>query len=125
MKIIKGCNTLIVALAFVPAVLFGFDLPGYATFHGKIIDADTLKPIEGAVVWAIWNTCRPGIGSGPSCNTGMVKEVLTDTNGEWQITGPIGNDDPGFIRSILGILVPWNGSPRNQILQTRVFSDIL
>ena len=66
MKIIKGCNTLIVALAFVPAVLFGFDLPGYATFHGKIIDADTLKPIEGAVVWALWMKCRPGIGSG-SC----------------------------------------------------------
>lgn len=110
MKIIKGCNTLIVALAFVPAVLFGFDLPGYATFHGKIIDADTLKPIEGAVVWALWMKCRPGIGSG-SCETGMVKEVLTNADGEWQITGPKGNDDPSYIRSILGIIVPWNESP--------------
>jgi hypothetical protein len=111
MKITKGCNVLIVVLALVPAVLFGFDLPGYITMHGKVIDADTLKPIEGAVVWAIWMKCRPGIGSG-SCQTGMAKEVLTDASGEWSITGPKGNDDPGFIRSILGILVPWNESPR-------------
>ena len=111
MKISKWCQIMIVVFALVPAVLFGFDLPGYVTFHGKVIDADTLKPIEGAVVYALWNTCRPGIGSG-SCETGMVKEVLTDANGEWQITGPKGNDDPGFIRSILGFIVPWTGSPR-------------
>jgi hypothetical protein len=111
MKIFKGCNVLIVALVLIPAILFGFDLPGYATFHGKVIDADSLKPIEGAVVYAIWMKCRPGIGSG-SCHACMVKEILTDANGEWQITGPKGNDDPGFIRSILGILVPWNESPR-------------
>jgi hypothetical protein len=111
MKISMRCQVLIIVLAFVPAVLFGFDLPGHATFHGKVIDADTLKPIEGAVVWALWNTCRPGIGSG-SCETGTVKEVLTDIKGEWQITGPKGNDDPGFIRSIVGILVPWTESPR-------------
>jgi hypothetical protein len=110
MKIFRGCNVLIVALAFVPAVLFGFDLPGYATFHGKVIDADTLKPIEGAVVYAIWLKCRPGIGSG-SCQADMAKEVLTDVDGEWSITGPKGNNDPGFIRSILGILVPWTKSP--------------
>jgi hypothetical protein len=112
MRIFKRCNTLIVALTFVPAVLFGFDLPGYATFHGKIIDADTLKPIEGAVVWAIWNSCGPGLGHGPVCSVGIVKEVLTDADGEWQITGPKGNSDPGFIRSILGFLVPWTGSPQ-------------
>jgi hypothetical protein len=85
-------------------------MPGYATFHGKVIDADTLKPIEGVVVYAIWMKCRPGIGSG-SCQTDMAKEVLTDANGEWSITGSKGNDDPGFIRSILGILVPWDESP--------------
>ncbi len=77
MKISKWCQIMIVVFALVSTGLFGFDLPGYITMHGKVIDADTLKPIEGAVVWAMWTKCRPGIGSG-SCETGMVKEVLTD-----------------------------------------------
>jgi hypothetical protein len=112
---------LVAVLIFVPALLFGFDLPGYATFHGKVIDADTLKPIEGAVVYALWDSCRPGIGSG-SCKTGMVKEVLTDADGEWWITGPKGNDDPGFTRSILGFLVPWYTSPRIDYYKPGYFS---
>ncbi len=111
MKTAIWVHILIVYLVLIPAVLFGFDMPGHATFHGKVIDADTLKPIEGTVVYALWESCRSGIGSG-SCQTGMVKEVLTDANGEWQITGPKGNDDPGFLRSILGFIVPWNESPR-------------
>ncbi len=111
MRIFKCCQSLIVILTFIPTVLLGFDFPGYATYHGKVIDADTLEPIEGAVVYAIWIKCRPGIGS-RSCGTGPVKEVLTDAEGEWRITGPKGNDDPGYIRSIIGYLVPWIESPR-------------
>jgi hypothetical protein len=123
MKIAKRFKVMILIFTLIPTVSYGLSfsdwmivmfhglgLPSYVTCHGKVIDADTLKPIEGAVVWAIWMKCRPGIGSG-SCGTGMAKEVLTDANGEWQITGPKGNDDPGFIRSIFGILVPWNESP--------------
>ncbi|MCK9264842.1 MAG: hypothetical protein M0R18_13650 [Deltaproteobacteria bacterium] len=107
----KRCKRLILVLILAPTLLFGFDFPGYATYHGKVIDADTLKPIEGAIVYAIWIKCRPGIGSG-SCGPGKVKEVLTDAEGEWVITGPKGNDDPGYIRSIIGYLVPWIESPR-------------
>ncbi|MGI6385560.1 MAG: hypothetical protein ACOX2W_00220 [Desulfomonilia bacterium] len=106
MRIFKWCQVvLIVALTLIPAILLGFDFPGYATYHGKVIDADTLKPIEGAIVYAIWIKCRPGIGS-RSCGPGKVKEVLTDADGEWKITGPKGKD-PGYIRSIIGYLVPW------------------
>ena len=111
MRIFKCCQSLIVILTLIPTVLLGFDFPGYATYHGKVIDADTLEPIEGAVVYAIWIKCRPGIGS-RSCGIGPVKEVLTDAEGEWRITGPKGNDDPGYIRSVIGFLVPWIGSPR-------------
>jgi hypothetical protein len=124
MKITNRFKVLVVIFTLIPTVSYGLSfsdwmivmfhglgLPSYVTSHGKVIDADTLKPIEGAVVWAIWMKCRPGVGSG-SCGTGMVKEVLTDADGEWHITGPEGNDDPGYIRSILGILVPWNESPR-------------
>lgn len=112
MKILLQIKALILLCTLFPASIFGFDLPGYATYHGKIIDADTLKPIEGAVVWAIWDSCGPGIGHGPVCSTGTVKEVLTDANGEWQITGPSGNSDPGFLRTILGFIVSWTEPPR-------------
>ena len=111
MKSFKRCMGLTMVFIFVPVVLFGFVLPGYMTMHGKIIDADTLKPIEGAVVYAAWRTCRPGIGSG-SCRTGPAKEVLTDADGEWKMNGPKGNDDPGIVRSIIGIIFPWIESPR-------------
>ncbi len=111
MNSFKWSKGLILVLILAPALLFGFDLPGYMTMHGKVIDADTLEPIEGAVVYAVWRKCRPGIGSG-SCGTGPAKEVLTDAEGEWRITGPKGNDDPGYIRSIIGYLISWIGSPR-------------
>lgn len=110
MKSFNRCMSLTMAFIFVPVVLFGFVLPGYMTMHGKIIDADTLKPIEGAVVYAVWRTCRPGIGSG-SCRIGPAKEALTDAYGEWKMSGPKGNDDPGYIRSIIGFLIPWIESP--------------
>ena len=67
MNSFKRSNGLILVLILAPALLFGFDLPGYMTMRGKVIDADTLEPIEGAVVYAVWRTCRPGIGSG-SCS---------------------------------------------------------
>jgi len=103
---------LFMVIGLIPVTLFGFDLPGYATYHGKIIDADTLKPIEGAVVWAMWKSCGPGIGHGPVCSVDTVKEVLTDANGEWVIRGPKGNSDPGFLRSLLGFIVSWTEPPR-------------
>ena len=105
MKTSRSFHILIMVLVFVPSILSGFDLPGYMTMRGKVIDADTLEPIEGAIVYAVWRTCRPGIGS-RSCGTGPAKEVLTDADGEWEISGPTWKD-PGYIRSIIGYLVPW------------------
>lgn len=63
------------------------------TFQGKVIDADTLKPIEGAVVVAIWRKTRAGIGAGADTRFKDAKESLTDKNGEWSITGPKGDED--------------------------------
>lgn len=110
MNCFKRCKKLIPVLILAPTLLFGFDFPGYMTMHGKVIDAYTLEPIEGAVVYALWRKCRPGIGC-RSCGIGPVKEVLTDAEGEWKITGPRGNNDPGYLRSIIGYLIPWIESP--------------
>lgn len=54
-------------------------------FSGKVIDAETKEPIEGAVVIALWEKdiyLSPG---GPSSYFKEVKEVLTDKNGEFRI----------------------------------------
>ena len=59
------------------------------TFHGRVIDADTRAPIEGAVVVVSWSEERATI-AGPTGRLKDVKETLTDKNGEWVIKGPKG-----------------------------------
>ncbi len=62
-----------------------------ATFRGKVIDAETKEPIEGAVVVASWleETATP---TGPSSRLKDVKETLTDKNGEWSLKGLKGRE---------------------------------
>jgi hypothetical protein len=60
-----------------------------ATFKGKVIDADTREPIEGAVVVAVWHEATATI-SGESTRLKDVKEILTNKNGEWTMEGPTG-----------------------------------
>jgi hypothetical protein len=69
------------------------------TFKGKVIDADTKQPIEGAAVVVSWNEERATL-AGPTMRTKEVKETLTDKNGEWVITGPKGKDG-GKISALL------------------------
>ena len=61
-----------------------------ATFKGKVIDADTKEPIEGAVVVAVsheqpqrFPERAPGLKDVKEC-------FLTGKNGEWTIDGPTG-----------------------------------
>ena len=67
-----------------------------ATFKGKVIDADTKEPIEGAVVVAEWTeeTTTP---TATHTKLKDVKEVLTDKNGEWLIKGPRGRKEDNLI----------------------------
>lgn len=73
-----------------------------ATFKGKVIDADTKQPIEGAVVVASWleETTTPG-----ATHTRLkdVKETLTNKKGEWMIEGPKGREG-GNIMAIFTLL---------------------
>ncbi|NWF76885.1 MAG: hypothetical protein HXY53_10055 [Nitrospirae bacterium] len=72
------------------------------TFRGKVIDADTKEPIEGAVVVASWLEER-ATPAGPTSRLKDVKETLTDKNGEWVIKGPKGRDG-GNITAIFTFL---------------------
>ena len=109
-------NRLFMAMIFLgilsfPHCLFGSDIFGNFTYQGKVVDADTLKPIEGAVVVMKWEKCWPGIGAGTLCDFSMAKEALTDANGEWSIKGPEGTWTPTLPRAILGFIVRWTQTP--------------
>ena len=72
------------------------------TFKGRVIDADTKEPIEGAVVVASWYEERATV-AGPSSQLKDVKETLTDENGKWVIKGPRGMEG-GNITAIFTFL---------------------
>lgn len=63
------------------------------TFRVKLIDAETLKPIEGAVVVAVWRETQAFLIASTT-DFKDAKETLTDKNGEWSITGPGGQEVP-------------------------------
>ena len=69
-------------------VLVNFTSPASAFFEpyqGKVIDADTKEPIEGAVVVAIWTREAPYFPSGESVAFKKARETTTDKNGEFSI----------------------------------------
>jgi len=110
-------NRLFIVMIFLgilsfPHCLFGSDIFGNFTYQGKVVDADTLKPIEGAVVVAKWDKCWPGIGAGELCDFSKAKEALTDDNGEWIIKGPGGIKQLSFSRMIIGYIIRWTEGPR-------------
>lgn len=73
-----------------------------ATFKGKVVDADTKEPIEGAVVVAEWS----GETTTPTATHSTlkdVKEVLTDKKGEWMIKGPKGGKI-GNMKTIISVI---------------------
>jgi len=55
-------------------------------YHGKVIDAETLQPIEGAVVLGVWSKMY-GTAGGPVYKYYDARETLTDENGEFTING--------------------------------------
>ena len=72
------------------------------TYQGKVIDAETKEPIEGAVVVAVWWEQR-GFFFGSTERFKDVKEELTDRDGRWSIVGPEGYERkliPGFLQLI-------------------------
>ncbi len=73
------------------------------TFKGRVIDADTKEPIEGAVVVAAWYK-ESWIPLGENIvKLKDVKETLTDKNGRWSIRGPSGGNSLSYGLAIGGL----------------------
>jgi hypothetical protein len=72
------------------------------TYQGRVIDAETKEPIEGAVVVAVWWEQR-GFFFGSTERFKDVREALTDREGKWSIVGLEGYERkliPGFLQLI-------------------------
>jgi hypothetical protein len=93
-----GSKVVLACLIYVIIVTSAFG----ATFKGKVVDADTKQPIEGAVVVASWSEER-ATPAGPTSRTKDVKETLTDKEGMWRIDGPKGGE-VGNIKAIFSFL---------------------
>jgi hypothetical protein len=81
-------------------------------FRGKIVDAETKQPLEGAVVLAIWDKQGPiGGPGGPRSLFYDAQETLTDSNGEFNLPGISGFFPLSKIRGpLIVIFKPGYGS---------------
>ena len=72
---------LISALLFLSVPAFGLFQPLIAggPYRGRVIDAETKQPLEGAVVLAVWENKTPGV-AGYGYSYLDSEEVLTDEN---------------------------------------------
>ena len=56
----------------------------YPSYYGRVIDAETKEPLEGAAVLAVYYTQQPSPG-GPVSFYREAQETVTDKNGEFTI----------------------------------------
>ena len=76
------------------------------TYQGRVIDAETKEPIEGAVVVVSWWE-EKGAFLGSLERLKDVKETLTDRDGKWSIIGPE-SDKEKIVRGMLSaIAIIW------------------
>ena len=67
---------------------------------GRVVNADTGLPIEGAVILATW-TVRPFMTEGAPLRNLVYLEAVTDSDGRYQIPGwgPVFNFGPGRLQA--------------------------
>lgn len=94
-----------------------FTKPAY---KGKIVDAGTKEPIEGAVVVAVYNKypiiSGPGGGSSSRIH---IKESLTNKNGEFKISSYITLMGPNSIEYDTTFIIYKPGYGRNPLRMTK------
>ncbi len=84
----------VIRILIAALLLVGGAIPAHAwliyhkpAFRGRVVDAETKAPIEGAVVVAVYNVRVCGPLFLPECGpvAGDVQEVLTDRNGAFDV----------------------------------------
>lgn len=91
MKYIWKTTILFLALALLSGCAVSHT---YGPYMGKVLDAETEEPIEGAVLFMAFNTLSGNVG-GTASHFADAKEVLTDKNGEFFLEHSITTLRPG------------------------------
>ena len=91
------------ALLIVPTLFMGA-CACERIYQGKVIDADTLLPLEGARVKASWWEYQGNFVVGDDSRLHLVKKTLTDHNGDWQIKGPEGFTSKNNLITIISLI---------------------
>jgi len=73
-------------------------------YQGKVIDADTLQPLEGAKVTARWSEYQSNLVVGDDSRVHLEKRSYTDQHGDWQIKGPKGFSSRNNIITIISLI---------------------
>jgi hypothetical protein len=87
LRLIGGLVVTLICFLFVSGcegVLFPVPYRSLAPFEGKVIDSDTKKPIEGAVILAIYSYETYGV-AGTSSHIKDGQEVLSNQKGEFKL----------------------------------------
>ena len=79
----KKKKILLVAIAVILFIIF-WPWAFLGSYKGKVIDADTKEPIEGAAVLVVYINFYPTV-AGSISSAGDAQETLTDKNGEFKI----------------------------------------
>jgi len=87
----KAIRHLLFGIVALASILGNTSCGIHRVYGGRVIDAGTREPIEGAVVVAHWLEARATV-AGESTRLEDVKETLTDKDGKWSITGPRGQE---------------------------------
>ena len=92
-KIITLAIILIICISIIILIILNKSKHYYLpSFEGTVIDTDTKKPIEGAVVLAVYHKTGHSI-AGSNTYVVDVQETLTDTNGKFKIPPKTGQSD--------------------------------
>jgi len=78
-----------IKLVFILLVILSFStscaiISHYGAYYGKVVDAETKEPLEGAAVLAVYKTEKPGPAGSVSFYLDA-QETVTDKNGEFRI----------------------------------------
>jgi hypothetical protein len=80
----KRDKWVVIAVAFI--LLFVVPFRSDGPYRGRVIDAETGKPLAGVVVVGTWSFMIPNPAGG-STHCLDAKETLTDENGDFEISG--------------------------------------
>jgi hypothetical protein len=87
-RILLPLFIILILIITINTIINGWVIYYESGYNGKVIDAETFEPIEGAVVAAIYDVSVYGFLHSGSAHAD-VQEALTDSNGEFHISSNI------------------------------------